>query len=59
MAVRIFEVTETESARLAVLEPAPLRRQDLRRSKQRYAALGVLCLTLPFAAALFVLGVAH
>ncbi|HEY1222231.1 MAG TPA: hypothetical protein VGE75_01900 [Acidimicrobiales bacterium] len=59
MAVRIFEVTETESARLAVLEPAPLRRQDLRRSKQRYAALGLLILTLPFVAALCVLGVAH
>jgi hypothetical protein len=59
MAVRIFDVTETESTRLTVLEPAPLRRQDLRRSKQRYAVLGVLCLTLPFAAALCVLGVAH
>ena len=59
MAVRIFDVTETESTRLTVLEPAPLRRQDLRRSKQRYAVLGVLCLTLHFAAALCVLGVAH
>jgi hypothetical protein len=59
MAVRIFEVNDTESARLTVLEPAPLRRHELRRSKQRYAALGVLCLTLPFAAALCVLGVAH
>jgi hypothetical protein len=59
MAVRIFESTESESARLLVLEPAPLRRQDRRRSKQRYAALGVVCLTLPFAAALCVLGVAH
>jgi hypothetical protein len=59
MAVRIFEVTETESTRLAVLEPAPLRRQDLRRSKRRYAVLGALCLIVPFGAALGVLGVAH
>jgi hypothetical protein len=59
MAVRIFEVTETESARLTVLESAPLRRQDLRRSKQRYAVLGILFLVVPFATALCVLGAAH
>jgi hypothetical protein len=59
MAVRIFEVTETESARLTVLEPAPLRRRDARRIRQRYAILGILSLTLPFVAALCVLGVGH
>ena len=59
MAVRIFEVTETESARLTVFEPAPLRRRDARRIRRRYAALGVLSLTLPFVAALCVLGVGH
>ncbi len=59
MAVRIFEASETQSARLTVLEPAPLRRQDIRRLKQRYAILGALSLVVPFAAALFVLGVVH
>ena len=59
MAVRIFEVTETESTRLTVLEPAPHRRRDLRRSKHRYAVLGLVCVTLPFVAARFVLGVAR
>jgi hypothetical protein len=59
MAVRIFEVTETESTRLTVLEPAPLRRRDQRRSKQRYAVLGFIFLAVPFGAALTVLGVAH
>jgi len=59
MAVRIFEVTETESARLTVVEPAPLRRREARRIRQRYAALGVVSLTVPFVAALCVLGVGH
>jgi hypothetical protein len=59
MAVRIFEASESQSARLTVLEPAPLRRQDLRRLKQRYAIVGVASLAVPFAAALVVLGVVH
>jgi hypothetical protein len=59
MAVRIFEASESQSARLTVLEPAPLRRQDVRRLKQRYAIVGVASLAVPFAAALVVLGVVH
>jgi hypothetical protein len=59
MAVRIFDLTETQSSRLTVLEPAPLRRRDLRRTKQRYAALGIVALLTPFVAALCVLGVTH
>jgi hypothetical protein len=59
MAVRNFDLTEPQSARLTVLESAPPRRQDLRRMKQRFAVIGAVCLALPFAAALLVLGVAH
>ena len=59
MAVRIFEASETQSSRLTILEPAPLRRQDLRRLRQRYAIVGVASLAVPFAAALVVLGVVH
>jgi hypothetical protein len=59
MAVRIFDLTETQSSRLTVLEAAPLRRQDLRRTKMRYAALGIVALLAPFVAALCVLGVTH
>jgi hypothetical protein len=59
MAVRIFEASETQSSRLTILEPAPLRRQDLRRLRQRYAIIGVASLVVPFAAALVVLGVVH
>ncbi|MGA2969781.1 MAG: hypothetical protein ABSE75_08245 [Acidimicrobiales bacterium] len=59
MAVRIFDLTETQSSRLTVLEPAPLRRRDLRRTKQRYAALGIVALLAPFVAALCVLGATH
>jgi hypothetical protein len=59
MAVRIFEVTEPESARLTVLESAPIGRRELRRRKQRYAMIGALALAVPFGGALLVLGVAH
>ncbi len=57
MAVRLFDLTEHQS-RLAVVEAAPKRR-DLRRSKQRYALLGVVSLAVPFFGALVALGVAH
>ena len=59
MAVRIFDLTETQPSRLTVLEAAPLRRRDLRRTKQRYAALGMVTVLAPFVAALCVLGVTH
>jgi hypothetical protein len=58
MAVRLFDLTEPQSTRLEVLEAAP-RRQHLRRTKQRYALLGIAALAVPFFAALVVLGVAH
>jgi hypothetical protein len=58
MAVRIFDLTEPQSSRLKVLEAAPSRR-DLRRTKQRYALVGVLALAVPFFAALAALGAAH
>ena len=59
MAVRHFDLTEPQSTRLRGLEAAPVRRRDLRRSKQRYALIGIVALVVPFAAALVVLGVAH
>jgi hypothetical protein len=55
----MFDLTEPQSTRLAVLESAPLRRQDLRRIKHRFAVIGIISLAAPFAAALIVLGVAH
>jgi predicted anti-sigma-YlaC factor YlaD len=58
MAVRLFDLTEPQSTRLEVLE-APPRRQHLRRTKQRYALIGVVALAVPFFAALVVLGVGH
>ena len=58
MAVRIFDLTEPQSSRLEVLEAA-LSRRDVRRTKQRYALVGVLALAVPFFAALVVLGAAH
>lgn len=59
MAVRNFDVTETRPPRLMVLEAAPARRRDLRRSKHRYALVGIVALVAPFVAALCVLGVSH
>jgi hypothetical protein len=58
MAVRIFDLTEPQSSRLEVLEAA-LSRRDVRRTKQRYALVGVLALAVPFFAALVALGAAH
>ncbi|MHB1210083.1 MAG: hypothetical protein ACYC1I_10325 [Acidimicrobiales bacterium] len=57
MAVRNFDLTEPQSSRLTGLESAPLRRQDLRRTKQRFMFIAIVSLTVPFAAALLVLGV--
>ncbi len=57
MAVRNFDLTEPQSTRLTGLESAPLRRQDLRRTKQRFAAVAIVSLAVPFATALIVLGV--
>jgi hypothetical protein len=59
MAVRNYDLSGHRSPRLSVLETAPLRRQDVRRSKQRYVVAGFLSVSVPFAAALIVLGVAH
>ena len=59
MAVRIFDLTEPQSSRLTVLEPAPLRRRDLRRARQRWSIVALISLLTPFVAALVVLGVAH
>ena len=59
MAVRNFDLTEPQSSRLTVLEAAPRRRRDVRRAKQRWALVGVVTLTVPFVAALVVLGVTH
>ncbi|HEY5112161.1 MAG TPA: hypothetical protein VII67_07520 [Acidimicrobiales bacterium] len=58
MAVRVFDLTEPQSSRLEVVDAAP-RRQDLRRSKQRYALLGLLLLAVPFFGALVLLGVSR
>ncbi len=41
------------------MEAAPVRRRDLRRLKQRYAMVGIVALSVPFVAALIVLGAAH
>jgi len=59
MAVRIFDLTEPQSSRLTVLEPAPLRRRDRRRARQRWSIVAVISLLAPFLAALVVLGVAR
>lgn len=54
MAVRVIDVTEHEPAGLRLVEPAP-GRSDLRRLRQRWGAVGVISLTLPFVFALVTL----
>jgi hypothetical protein len=59
MAVRLFDATDPQPTRLRGLEAAPMRRREIRRLKHRYAVIGVASLTVPFVAALVVLGVSH
>ncbi|MDE3108235.1 MAG: hypothetical protein KGJ42_08790 [Acidobacteriota bacterium] len=58
MAVRVFDLTESQPSRLTVVTAAPSRR-DRRRLRRRYAVVGVLSLAVPFIAALVVLEVTH
>ncbi len=58
MAVRAFDLTESQSARLTVVEATPSRR-GRRRLRRRFAVVGVTALLVPFVAALVVLEVAH
>ncbi|HSN02892.1 MAG TPA: hypothetical protein VLS91_05355 [Acidimicrobiales bacterium] len=59
MAVRLFDHSEHQSARLTVLAGAPRRRRDVRRARQRWLFFASLALSLPFVAAVIVLGVTH
>jgi hypothetical protein len=59
MAVRLFDVTDPQPARLRGLEAVPKSRREVRRLKHRYAVIGVASLAVPFVAALFVLGVSR
>jgi hypothetical protein len=59
MAVRAFDLTAPQSTGLTAPTPAPRRRQELRRTLQRWALVGLLSLVAPFAVALFVLGASH
>ena len=59
MAVRNFDVTSPRAARYVLLEPAPRRRADARRAKQRWSLVGIGALAVPFVAALVVIGVVH
>lgn len=59
MAVRAFDLTEPQSTRLTALEPAPVRRHDIRRVKQRWAVVGSLAIVAPFVTALIIVGVLH
>ncbi len=59
MAVRLFDLTETQPVRLAVVEAAPRRRRELRRVRRRWAAVAVISVGAPFVAALVVLEMVH
>ena len=59
MAVRLFDHSEPQPARLTVLAGAPRSRRDLRRARQRWMFAGALALSIPFVAAVIVLGVSH
>ncbi|MBU6495071.1 MAG: hypothetical protein KGR42_01470 [Acidobacteria bacterium] len=56
MAVRAFEWSHDEPVVLKVVAPT---RRDLRRARQRYAAVALGALGLPFVIAVVVIGVVH
>ncbi len=57
MAVRVFEEPASQSIRLAVVEAAPRRRQDVRRFRHQWLLVGALALAVPFVAAVAIIGV--
>jgi len=57
MAVRAFELNESEPTRLTVVDGTPQRRQDLRRTRQQWLVIGFVAMAVPFGLALFVVGV--
>jgi hypothetical protein len=58
MAVRVFDPTESQSTRLTVVEAAPRRRQDVRRSRHQWLLVAAVAVIVPFVAAVVVIGVA-
>ena len=59
MAVRVFDQAEPQPPRLTVVEPAPLRRQDVRRSRHHIMMIAAGALTVPFVVALLLVGLTH
>lgn len=59
MAVRSFDLSEPQAPRLAAYDVPRIGRRELRRVRHRYAMVGVVALTIPFVAAIVVLGVVH
>ena len=59
MAVRSFDLSEPQAPRLTGLGVARIGRRELRRVRHRYAILGLVALSIPFVAALVVLGAVH
>jgi hypothetical protein len=57
MAVRAYELNDEEPTGLSLVEPAPPRRQDLRRERQRWLLIALAAMAAPFAVALVVVGV--
>jgi hypothetical protein len=57
MAVRVFDLTEPQVTHLTVVEAAPRRRQEVRRTKRRWAIVGFCSLLVPFSVAALTLGV--
>ncbi|MEI7653700.1 MAG: hypothetical protein WCJ82_00270 [Actinomycetota bacterium] len=48
MAVRVFDPTESQRPSLTVVEPAPRRRHDVRRTKRRWSVYGLMAMSGPF-----------
>jgi hypothetical protein len=59
MAVRHFDLSEPQPARLSALTSAPRSRRDARRLRQRWMIAGVAAVGAPFVATVIVLGVTH
>ena len=59
MAVRVFDQADSMAPRLTVVEPAPQRRQDVRRVRHQWMTIGVASMFVPFVISVIVLEVVH
>jgi len=57
MAVRAFDVSDEQDRGMTLLAPATRSRREVRHARHTYASIALVSVSVPFLAALVVLGV--